>query len=104
MLKSQLDGANSQLGKVQLELSESRSTAWKRKEEIDAMTKQVNTEKAQVRALKADIDYKIKATKQLEETIDGMQTRHWDKEREAENTRLELERKQREKTDEAEQL
>ena len=79
MLKSQLDGANSQLGKVQLELSESRSTAWKRKEEIDAMTKQVNTEKAQVRALKADIDYKIKATKQLEETIDGMQTRHWDK-------------------------
>ena len=43
------------------------------------MSKQVNTEKAQVRALKADIDYKIKATKQLEETIDGMQSRHWDK-------------------------
>ena len=48
LLKSQLETANKQLSSLHSDLSETRATAWKRKEEIDTLNAAVTNEKAQV--------------------------------------------------------
>ena len=52
--------------------------------------------------LKVKVSSKEKTTKELEDKIDDMRKLHWDKEKEAESARRELERRSFEKYEEAE--
>ena len=54
--------------------------------------------------LKVKVSSKEKTTKELEDKIDDMRKLHWDKEKEAESARRELERRSFEKYEEAERL
>ena len=82
----------SQLGSLQSELTDTRSTSWKRKEELDSLNKQVIAERAQVKSLKAAVEYKDKAGKELEEKIDDIRKIHFNREKESQNEKKELER------------
>ena len=104
LLKSQLDSANKQLASLHSDLSETRATAWKRKEEIEALNAQMTTEKAEVKSLRATINYKDKNTKDLEDQIDDLRKIHWNKEKEAESARRDLERKNFQQYEETEKL
>ena len=64
----------------------------------------MTTEKAAVKSLKATISYKEKTTKELEERIDDMRKLQWDREKEAEGQRRDLERRNYEQHEEAERL
>ena len=65
---------------------------------------QVTTEKAAVKSLKATISYKEKTAKELEERIDDMRKLQWDREKETEGQRRDLERRNYEQHEEAERL
>ena len=54
--------------------------------------------------LKVKVSSKEKTTKELEDKIDDMRKLHWDKEKQAESARRELERRSFEKYEEAERL
>ena len=64
----------------------------------------MTTEKAAVKSLKATISYKEKTTKELEERIDDMRKLQWDREKETEGQRRDLERRNYEQHEEAERL
>ena len=85
LLKSQLEA-------LQAELSDTRSTSRKRKEELESLNKQVIADKAQVKSLKAAVEYKDKAGKELEERIDDIRKIHFNREKESQNEKKELER------------
>lgn len=82
----------SQLSALQSDLTDTRSTSWKRKEELDSLNKQVIAERAQVKSLKSAVEYKDKASKELEERIDDIRKIHFNREKESQNEKKELER------------
>ena len=90
--KAEVKLLKSQLASLQSELTETRATSWKRKEELDSLNKQVIAERAQVRSLNAAVEYKDKASKELEERIDEIRKIHFNREKESQNEKKELER------------
>ena len=92
MLKSKLETANNQLASLQSELTETRSISWERKEEVESLNKMISSEKDQVKSLKATVEYKDKAAKELEDRIDDIRKIHFTKEKESESEKRALER------------
>ena len=92
MLKSKLETANNQLASLQSELTETRATSWRRKEEVDSLNQMISSERDEIKSLKATVHYKEKVSKELEERIEDIRKIHFNKDKEAETEKRELER------------